>query len=544
MLWLVILLLAILSMDNTPKKSLKGRLSLSNAAALLVGASFLSQLLGFLRTKLVNANFTAIGPHSTDAYFAAFNIPDFFYFTLAAGALGVAFMPVLAERLHKGDHKGIWELSDSLLNLLALIMLAVAIVILVFARPLIQDVVAPKLTAPQLHNAVIIMRLLAINPFLFTISGILSSVQQTYGRFFFYAIAPIFYNLSIIASIYVFKNNIGLVGLGVGALAGGIIQLVIVSIGLAKSNFRWRPQIIWHSSDFKRILRNLPPRSMDQGMDQIESIIETNFATRIGQGYVSYYANAYTLSTAPELLIGTAISTAVFPRLTLRLAQGRPDLFRKDFLRVLRVIIWITTPVVVVSYFSRGYLARMIFSRDSSEISLLFGYLTLAIFFRTIYTIVSRWFYAQNDTKTPLFVSIFTISLNVFLAWALTRPSTYGAVGLALAQSLVAMTEVLILFTIMLIRDHKLFDRTFINGVLRIFSVAGFSVTAAFIMISILPLEIKDHGFFVLGAKLALITVVTFSVHISVSALFGLEEAKTVLSRVKRIILRPIRLEY
>ena len=519
-------------------------LSLGNAAALLIAAAFLSQILGFLRTKLVNANFLAIGPNSTDAYFAAFEIPDFFYYTLAAGALGVAFMPVLAEHLHRGDKKGIWELSDSLLNLLAVIMAVVAVIIFIFAGPLIHYVVAPKLTPEQLHNAVLIMRLLAFNPMLFTISGILTSVQQTFGRFFFYAIAPLFYNLSIIISIFLFKSNIGLVGLGIGALAGGIIQLGIVLFGLINTGFEWHPKILWKSSDFRLILRNLPPRSIDQGMDQLESIVETNFARRLGEGYISYYNNAYTLSTAPTLLIGTAISTAAFPRLANRLAQGRPDLFRKDFLMILRTMIWITMPVAVVCYFARGYLARLIFSRDAPQIALLFGFLTLAIFFRTIYSIISRWFYAQKDTKTPLFVSIFTISFNILLAYLLTRPTSYGASGLALAQSLVAMTEVLILFSIMFIRDHKLFDVTFWGGVIKIVSVTGFSVVAGFIMVSILPLGINDRGIITLGTKLLFITLATFSVHLLVSAIFGLEEARAVLSRAKNIIMKPIRLEY
>src|ERR1700722_10483305 len=127
-----------------PKRS--RRISVGNAAFLLVGSSLLGQILGFLRTKLVNANFSALGPHSTDAYFAAFNIPDFFFFTLAAGALGVAFMPVLADRLHKGDRKGVWELSTSLLNLLMIIMVGVAIIIFVFAPQLVHYVVAPKMT--------------------------------------------------------------------------------------------------------------------------------------------------------------------------------------------------------------------------------------------------------------------------------------------------------------------------------------------------------------------------------------------------------------
>src|SRR6266568_1429603 len=85
------------------------RVPLANVAGLLVATSLSGQVLGFLRTKLVNANFPATGPHSTDAYFAAFNIPDFFFYTLAAGALGVAFLPVLTDRLERGDRHGMWE---------------------------------------------------------------------------------------------------------------------------------------------------------------------------------------------------------------------------------------------------------------------------------------------------------------------------------------------------------------------------------------------------------------------------------------------------
>src|SRR5271168_2300345 len=157
------------------------RVGIANVAFLLIATSFAGQLLGFLRTKLVNANFPTVGPHSTDAYFAAFNIPDLFFFTLAAGALGVAFMPVLSDRFHGGDQKGMWELSASLMNLLAIVMAVVGIIMLVFAQPLIKYIVAPGLSPAQLHTAATIMRLLAFNPLLFTISGILTSVEQTMG---------------------------------------------------------------------------------------------------------------------------------------------------------------------------------------------------------------------------------------------------------------------------------------------------------------------------------------------------------------------------
>jgi putative peptidoglycan lipid II flippase len=529
---------------NRLLKHANKRVGLGGAATLLIAATLLGQVLSFLRTKLVNANFSAVGPQSTDAYFAAFKIPDFFFYTLAAGALGVAFMPVLADHLERGDKGGVWKLTSSLLNLMAIIMVCVSGVIFIFAQPLLKYVVAPTLSPEQLDNAVTIMRLLAVNPLLFTISGILTSVQQTFGRFFFYAIAPLFYNASIIASIFLFKNNIGIVGLGLGALIGALLQLLIVLLGMLDMRFQYRMKIFWGSRDFKTILRALPPRSIDQGIDSINSIVETNFARRLGEGNLSYYENAFTLHTAPILLIGTTISTAAFPRLTARLSQGRPDLFRRDFLYVLRILVWTASPLAVISYFCRGYLARLIFARDAREIAIIFGFLAAAIYFRIIYSIISRYFYAHKDTKTPLFVSLIAIALNIYLAYKLSRPSAYGVSGLAMAQSIVAATEVVLLTIIMIIRDRHLFDLEFVNALVRILSVTGFSVITCFTMVSLLPLGANDRGFVTLGAKLGGIVLMTFLVHLSISHLFGLEEVQPFLHKVKQLILKPVRIEY
>lgn len=291
------------------------------------------------------------------------------------------------------------------------------------------------------------------------------------------------------------------------------------------------------------MLRNLPPRSLDQGVDQVEDIVETHIASGLGAGSISNYNNAYILSTAPIILLGTAISTAAFPRLNARLSQGRPDLFRRDFLRVLRAMIWIAAPLVIVCYFGRGYLARLIYTRGNEQIATIFGFLVAAIFFRIVYSIISRWFYAQKDTRTPLFVSLFAIALNIFLAIILTRPGAYGVSGLAIAQSIVAATEVLILSSIMLMRDHRLFDAAFWGGLWRIASVSGFSVVAGFIMVSFYPLEIRDKGIFTLGSKLAAIALVTFAVHVSVSALFGLDEVRPLFDRVRKILFKPVKID-
>jgi putative peptidoglycan lipid II flippase len=527
-------------MKQLLKKGSK-RISLPGAATLLVSTMLITQLLGFLRTMLVNGNFPDVGAESTDSYFAAFKIPDLFFYVIAAGVLGVVLIPILSEHMIKNDRRGVWALSNSLMNLMALIMFAVGILILIFAEPLMH-IVAPNLSPEQLSNATTIMRLVAFNPLFFTLSGILTSTQQVFGRFFFFAISPIVYNLAIIVSIFMFKDNLGLVGLGIGAFVGAILQFGVALVGVSGLSFHWRPKINFKNTDFWRILRQLPARSIDQGIDSINSIVETNRARALGEGYVSAYENAFTLHTAPVLLIGASISTAAFPRLTERLAQGRPDLFRKDFRDVLRVLMWLSLPVIVITYFTRGYLARLIFKRGAPNIALILGFLAIAIFFRIIYSLLSRYFYAHKDTVTPLIISIFAIALNIILVFALARDDTYGLAGLALAQSIVSAAEVFIIGLVIAIRDPKMFTRDFWNMTARLLSVTGFTIVTAFIMISIFPLNLDDKGFFVLGSKLGLIALVTFSTHVVISALFGFDEGKKVLQKIKSIAYRTIKI--
>lgn len=126
----------------------------------------------------------------------------------------------------------------------------------------------------------------------------------------------------------------------------------------------------------------------------------------------------------------------------------------------------------------------------------------------------------------------------------LARPKAYGAAGLAMAQSIVAAVEVVILVTVMLIRDTKLFDITFWGGLVRIISASGFSVLTAYVAVSFFPLGADDKGIMTLGTKLLFIAGSTIVVHVTVSGIFGLEEARPVFAAIKRFILRPVRIQY
>jgi putative peptidoglycan lipid II flippase len=420
-------------------------------------------------------------------------------------------------------------------------MFGVGIVMLFFAEPLMK-LVAPDLSPDQLHNATTILQFISFNPLLFTLSGIITSTQQTFGRFFFFAINTILYNVSIIASIFLFRDSLGLVGLGIGALMGAILQFAISLFGLKGLNFHYRPKINFKSVDFRRILRQLPPRALDQGIDSFNSIVETNRARALGEGVISAYENAFTVHNAPILLIGSSISIAAFPRLNARLAQGRVDLFRKDFINVLRVLMWLAIPAVVISYFCRAYLARIIFKDGAPDIALILGFLSIAIFFRIIYTLLSRYFYANKDTVTPLIVSVFAIALNIILVFTLASPDTYGMAGLAIAQSIVSAAEVAVLFVVIMLRDRLMFNKDFWSMTSKLVSVTGFTLVTAFVMVKLVPLELDDRGFFVLGAKLGSIMLVTVGVHLLVSALLGIEEAMTVFKKMKNFVYRQVRI--
>jgi putative peptidoglycan lipid II flippase len=519
------------------------RISLGGAATLLVAVTLVGQALGFLRNRFISTNFTVNDPGTSDAFFTAFQIPDFFFYAIAAGALGVAFMPILSDKMQSGDRKSLWEIVNSLLNVLAIAMLIVGIVIFIFADHLIR-LLAPDLPADHFREAVIIMRFIAFNPLLFALSGVITSVQQTFGRFFFFAIAPLFYNLAIIVSVFVFKDSLGIIGLGVGAVIGAVLQLGIAWMGMIGLKYRYRPKIKWGNEGFRKVVRQLPARSLDQGVDQVNSMVEINRAQALGTGPISYYSYAFTLHSVPIMLIGTSIATAAFPRLIERLSQNRSDLFRKDFLQILRAMLWMTVPVVITAFFCRGYLARLIYGDVAPEVALIFGFLTVAIIFRIIYAMVSRYFYAYKDTKTPLIVSIFAISLNIALAFWLARKDMYGVAGLAIAQSVVAAVEVFVLGGIMLWRDKKMFnDIEFWSGMWRIVAVSGFCVVTGFIIAQFYPLGIDDRGFITIGAKVVAVAVAVFGVHLALSSLFGLREATAVFDRIKRLIGSTVRIQ-
>jgi putative peptidoglycan lipid II flippase len=522
------------------------KVTIQLAAVLLASSTLLSALLGILRERFLNRAYYETYPTGIDAYTVAFTLPDFMFIILVSGALSVTFIPVFNQRLAKGNKKSAWELSTSLINFMALITLAASILIIIFAEPIVQYIVAPGLDEASRALAVSMMRVIAVNPFLFAIATVIASMQQAIGRFTFFALAPTIYNVGIIIGTLFFTQGItifgwhvfdgGIMGVALGVVLGSIMQLLVSSIGLFGLGFDYRFKIYWKNKGFRKVLSLLPARSLDQGMDYVVSIAETNLASRMASGTIRAYNQALTLHMMPINLIGVAISTAAFPSLTERLGEGRVDLFTKELRNTIRVIIWIILPVATIAFFARGYVVSFIKEGGDPLMANLLGALAVAILFRSIYHIAARSFYAQQDTKTPLYISIFAIGLNVVLAIWFTMILDWGPYGLAWAQSIVALVEVIILFYVMSRNMPDLFDLKFVHAVSRMLGAAALMGVISYILVQIFQLQEVDQKFFETLPKFIVIVVVSLGVYVWFSSLLNLPEATPVIKRAKALL--------
>lgn len=531
------------------------KLSVKSAAIVLASSTLVSALLGLFRDRLLNSYYLGTYPTGIDAYTAAFTIPDFMFFILTSGALSVSFIPVFNQRLATGNKKSAWELSSSLLNLLAILTLITSVLIMVFADPLIRYIVSPGLDESGMVLAISMTRVIAINPFLFSIATVLTSVQQAVGRFVFYAFAPAIYNIGIIIGITWFTGGInlfgvqifegGIMGVALGVILGAVMQLIVALIGLFGLGMDYEFKIYWKNQGFRSILKLLPARSMDQGIDYVNGIVNTNLSSRMGAGAVRSFNQASSLHQMPVNLIGVAISTAFFPKLTEQLADGDKKEFNETFRTALRTITWIALPVSVIAFFGRGYVTSFIANIGNSDsngtIASVLGMLCIAIFARSIFHIASRGFYAYQDTKTPFIISIVAIGLTIVLS-ILFYKFGWGVDGLGLAQSIGAVVEIIILLTILQKRSQgEILDKSFWRAAMRMGFATIICGCVSFSMTKFIPLMATDNSLVITIPKFLVIATLSIMSYLIASYFLDLKESKPIIRYIKKILFRNVK---
>ena len=522
------------------------KMSVRLAAVILSSSTLVSALLGIYRDRLLNSMYLDTYKVGIDAYTVAFTIPDFMYLLLVSGALAVTFIPVFNSRLAKNNRESAWQMSTSLINFLALVTMVTSVLIMIFAPILVKYVVGPGLSESGQELAISMMRVIAINPFLFAVATVISSVQQAVGRFVFNALAPTMYNLGIIIGAIWFTGGInlfghqifsgGIMGVALGVVLGAVLQLIVSSLGLLGLGFDYRFKIYWRNRGFRKILTLLPARSADQGLDYVSSIIDTNLASRMADGTIRAYQQASTLYNMPINLVGVAIATAAFPQLTERIGEGRRDLFAKELRSAMRMIIWFSLPIAMLMFFCRGYIVSIIDRGGNGTIAMLLGIFCLAIFLRSVFHIMSRSFYAFQDTKTPLLVSLVTLAVSVGLEIWLVFGWHMGAGGIAWAQVIWALLELTSLTVLILRRVPNLFDSEFWHKISRMLIACSVMSVVTYLMVQRINLKFENQNMIMVLIPLAVIGTVSILVYLGVSRLLRIEEAEPIIAKLGRIV--------
>ena len=265
----------------------------------------------------------------------------------------------------------------------------------------------------------------------------------------------------------------------------------------------------------------------------------------MGPGAVRSYDQATTLHTVPVSLVGVAISTAFFPKLTEELNEGDGSKFNETFRQALRTIIWITLPISIIAFFTRGYVTSFISNIGNNDsngtIASVLGMLCLAIFAKSVFHIASRGFYAYQDTKTPFRVSIVAIGFTIGLMVLFSKMGL-GVDGLGIAQSIGATLEVVLLLAILQKRSKgAILTASFWRALSRMLVAAAVAGCVAFSMTKFIPLMATDNSLVITIPKFLVITALSISAYLVASYFLDLSEAKPILGYIKKKLFKNVK---
>lgn len=437
-------------------------------AALIVLFGFVtSGVLGFLRLGIVAAAFGT--SDAADAFTAAQRLPEAIFALVAGGALGSSFVPVFA-RLREKDMQHAWRLASATITLSALAAGLLGLLVIVFADPLVSQVLMRGRSADTQTLTVQLMRVMMVTPVIFSISGLVMGILQSHSLFLLPSIAVSMNNIGIIIGTVVIARllptadglaqvgDYNIYGLALGTVLSAVLHLGVQLPDLVRLRAPLRVLISWRVGGVLDVLRLMIPRSLGLGVVQINYIVNIALASTMAGGSIAALNTAFMLMFFALGIIGQSIGSAVFPTLAALYAQNDMAEFRRTLTLALRGVLFMAFPAMVVfvvggnagiSVLERGQWTTV--STQATAWALAFYAVGLPGF--ALLEVLSRAFYALEDTWTPVVIGIgamvSNIVLSVLLAQVIGDPlsATQGSFGgLALANALTTNLEALILW--------------------------------------------------------------------------------------------------
>ena len=510
-------------------------------AALIVAAGFLgSRVLGLLRSVIIAKTYGT--EPELDAYFVAFRLPDLVFQLLAGATLASAFIPTFAGVRARDGEAASWRLASSVLNLVLIATAVIAILAFLLA-PTLVPWLAPGLgegtgREAELNDlAIDLTRVMLISPVLFAISGMFMGILNARRHFLTPALAPMFYNAAIIFAALV-SDDVRM--LAVAVVVGAALHLAVQLPDLKFAGMVYSFVANWKDAAVREVGTLMAPRVLGLAATQVNFyFIAIYFASRLGEGAISAVSFAWLIVMTPLGVIGMAISTAAFPTLADHAAND-DDRLTPTLRNALRMILFLALPAgaglmllaqpLVVVALQRGAFGAA--STDLTVQALVFY--AAAVAAHSGIEILSRGFYVNGDTKTPVMVAIGSMTLNLALATLLVGVLDLEVRGLALALSLSTTCEFLTLSFLLSRRMPGLVDRTLLGAIGRM--LACTALMAAVVGGVLVALHTRGEFDTLVPAFIALVLgagVGGLSYLIATLAL-GLPEPRQLISRVLR----------
>jgi len=386
------------------------------AAAFLIAIStFLSASLGLLRDRLLAGTFGA--GETLDVYFAAFRIPDLLHGILVAGGISAAFLPIFSKEFEK-ERKRAFLFANNILNFSLISLFIISILLCIFT-PQILKLIAPGFSKEQIRESIFLTRIFFLSPIFFSISSILSGVLQYFDKFLVYSLAPILYNLGIISGILFFVPRFGIYGLGYGVILGAALH-VLIQIPAAKSSGFYYSRILdLKDTSFSSALKLMIPSAIGSGFSQLNLIIITALSSLLIPGTISIFTFSKNLEYFPISMIGVPFAISSFPILSKLWAINDKEKFWNCFSSVLRKILFLIIPVSALIFILRAQIVRIVLGTgewgwlETRLTAACLGTFSFSMFALSALPFFQRSFYAICDTKTPTFLQIFNVLLNI-----------------------------------------------------------------------------------------------------------------------------------
>lgn len=394
---------------------------INEAALLLGGFAFLSQILGLIRDRTL-AHIVGAGP-MLDIYYAAFRIPDFLYISIASLASITVLMPFLVDKINS-DKNNLDKARSFMNNVFSvyLIFMVMASIVIALFMPMIVSYIAPGFDDTQIKLLITTSRIMLLSPIFIGLSNLIGTITQLFRNFLVFSLSPIFYNLGILTGVIFLYPILGVYGLAIGVIFGALMHFLIQVPVVIRHQFF--PKFIFNIKwkEILKVVKLSAPRTLALSCNSLAFIFLIAMASTLKSGSISLFTFAYNLQSVPVGIIGISYSVAAFPILVKSFSMKDMDNFIGQIVVAAKQIIFWSLPIAALLIVLRAQIVRVVLGSNAfswSDTRLTAASVSLfviSLVTQGLVLLLVRGYYAAGNTKKPLAINVFSSVMVIVLA--------------------------------------------------------------------------------------------------------------------------------